>query len=379
MKRYKVALIHNIISPYRVPLFEEINKDIYIELYVYFCAKTHKDRDWNLLQSRNCNYKILPDIGLNFFSINYHINPSIIHELIKNKYDAIIACGYDSFTTQVAFFLSKLKHVPFILWSGSTYNESSFVRKVSLPLVKFIIKHSDAYLAYGTRAKEYLIFLGASPEKVFISYNTIDTTFFKRQSLKLRNKKNELKNELGIKNKSVVLFVGRLIKVKNLEYLINAYSKLKEKKDVALLIVGDGPLREGLKDFCKTKNIKDVFFVGFKQKEELPKYYAVSDLFVLPSRQEVWGLVLNEAMASGLPVIATNKVGGSKDLIKEGLNGYIVESGNIKQLHDAMKKILSNPKLAKLMGEKSQELIDKKFTIKHAAKGFIFAIKNCLR
>jgi glycosyltransferase involved in cell wall biosynthesis len=260
------------------------------------------------------------------------------------------------------------------LWSGSTINEPSLLRKISLPLVKFIIRHSDAFIAYGTRAKEYLEYLGASSEKVFIAYNTVDTDFFMQRCSQLKAPKSELKDKIGIKNKKVVLYVGQLIERKNVKTLIEAYSKLKDKLDVALLIVGDGIQKNELKNLCIEDNINDVFFVGFKQREELPQYYAMSDLFVLPSLQEVWGLVLNEAMASGLPVITTNKVGASVDLIKDGENGYVVESGNTEQLYEVTKKILSDPELEERMGEKSKRIIEKRFTYENMVDGLRSAL-----
>ena len=125
---------------------------------------------------------------------------------------------------------------------------------------------------------------------------------------------------------------------------------------------------------CIENKISNVFFVGFKQKEELSQYYAISDLFVLPSTQEVWGLVLNEAVACGLPVITTDKVGASTDLIKDGVNGYVVESRNAEHLCDAMKKVLLDPEVRSRMGKASKEIIENGFTINDAANGTIEAV-----
>jgi len=376
-KKTKIALIHNIITPYIVPLFNRLASMPQIDLYVYFMAASEKNREWITKLSGQFKYKVLPGLSFNFFAKDlfaYHINPSIIWELIRNNYDIILSAGYASFTNQIAFFYAKICRKPFILWSGSTINESSLLRKVSLPLIKFMVKHSDVLIAYGTRAREYLIHLGASPDKIFIAYNTVDTDFFKQQTTVLKIKKQEVKDELGIRNKAIVLYAGQLIERKGIKYLLKAYSKLKDEFDVALLIVGDGNQKEELKELCLKENIKDVFFAGHKQFEELPRYYAISDIFVLPSTEEVWGLVLNEAMACGLPVIATDKAGASVDLIKDGVNGYVVEAKNAEWLYQAMKKILSNPELKQSMGTNSQQIIDNGFRIEHTKQGFISAI-----
>lgn len=372
-KKTKIMLIHNIITPYIIPLFNRLASMPQIDLYVYFMAASEKNRKWIPELGSQFKYKVLPGFSLNFFAkdlFSYHINLSIIWELIRNHYDIILSAGYASFTNQIAFFYSKICKKPFILWSGSTINEPSSLRKVSLPLVKFIVRHSDALIAYGTRAKDYLIHLGASPERIFVAYNTVDVDFLGQQSSKLKIKKKELKDELGIRNKAIVLYVGQLVERKGVKYLLKAYAQLKGEFDVALLIVGDGIQKNELEDLCAKEDIQDAFFVGYKQLEELPAYYAASDIFVLPSTEEVWGLVLNEAMACGLPVITTDKVGASVDLIKEGVNGYVVEAKNVERLYQAMKKILSNPELKQSMGNKSQQIINDGFRLEDAKQGF---------
>lgn len=377
MKKTKIAFIQNIIPPYMIPLFSQLAALPQVDLQVYFMAASEKNRKWIPKLGGQFKYKVLPGFSFNFYTkdlFSYHINPSIIWELIRNDYDIISSYGYATFTSQIAFFYSKICRKPFTLWSESTINEPSFLRKVSLPLVKFMVRHSDALIACGTRAKEYLIHLGAPPEKIFIAYCTVDTDFFKWQSSELNVQRGKLRDELGIRNREVILYVGQLIERKGLKYLLKAYSQLKDEFDVALLIVGDGIERNELTDLCIKDSIQDVFFAGHKQLEELPKYYVISDIFVLPSTEETWGRVLNEAMACGLPVIATDKAGASADLVKEGVNGYVVEDKNIEHLYQAIKRILSHPELKQSMGSKSQQIIDSSFRIEHAIQGFISAI-----
>jgi len=379
VKKIKVALIHNIMSPYRVALFNHLAAVPQLALYIYFLASTDKSRKWEIPElSGKFTYKVLPGLTFNFHPnkdlFAYRINPSIAPELIRNKYDIIVSVGYASFTNHLAFLLCKIYRKPFVLCSESTINEPSLFRSVSLPLIKLIIRHSDALIAYGTRAKEYLIHLGAPSNRIFMAYNTVDTDFFKRESSKLRTEGRRLKGELGIENKSIILYVGQLIERKGIKYLLKAYSRLKRENDVACLIVGDGPQRTELVDLCTRENIKDVFFVGHKQLREMAGYYVISDIFVLPSTQEVWGLVLNEAMACGLPVVTTDKVGASVDLVKDGVNGYVVEAGHVEQLYQAMRKILSSPELKLSMGKKSQDVIDAGFGVEKANQGFTDAI-----
>jgi len=376
MKKYKIAIIHNIISPYRTPLFEELANHPSIDLFVYYCAETHREREWHILKSDKYSYNILPSLTLKFSGIISHINPSIIPKLIREKYSAIIIGGYTDFTTQAAFIISKLMKTRIILWSGSTTGEPSLLRKLSSPLAKFIARHSDACIAYGTKAGEYLVSLGVPQEGIFYAYNTVDTEFFQRENSNYKPKKKELKDRLNIKNGKVVLYVGQLIEKKGVRYLIQAFAQLKQEiDDVSLVIAGDGRLRNELISLCGTLQLPDVHFIGFIQQQQLPLYYSIADVLVLPSTEEVWGLVLNEAMSCGLPVIATDKVGASIDLIRNGVNGYVVAEGAPDQLYQALKKVLP---ATESMGMESQKIIEDRFTIAHAVDGFVSAINYAL-
>lgn len=375
MKKYKVAIIHNIISPYRVPFFIKLSKHPSIDLFVYFCAKKHKERKWDVFESDRYNYEILSGVTLNFAGNSYHVNPSIASKLIREKYDAVIIGGYSNFTTQMAFVISKLLKTPVILWSESTQNEPNMLRTLSKPLTGFITRHATAYIAASTSAKDFFIANGASAEKIFVPPNTVNTDFFTKESLKYKIKKNELKRELGIINSKVILYIGQLIKRKGIEFLLFAYKKLKEEyDDVGLAVVGSGPLKKELLDLCQRENIKDVYFIGFIQQKQLPLYYSIADLFILPSLVETFGLVINEAMACGLPVITT-KVAGAKDLINPGENGFIVDEANVDQLYLAIKEIILNDKVMIKMGETSLEIIERIYNLDHAVRGFASAIK----
>lgn len=372
-RKLKVALIHNIISPYRIPLFEELSKNPNIDLTVFFTAESEKNREWIIKHNFLFDYKILPKITLNLGKeIFYHINPTIFRELFNGNFDIIVSAGYSSFTNQTAFFVAKFLRIPFILWSGSTENEPNLLRKLSLPLIKCIVKNSDAFIAYGTRAKEYLVKLGAPQNKVFISFNTVDTKFFKETCLALKDTKYDLKNKLGFNHEYIVLYVGQLIERKGLKYLLYAHKKLSKRYNVGLVLVGNGKQKSELINLCKIDTINNVYFVDFVQKKDLPIYYSIADIFVLPSIEEVWGLVVNEAMACGLPIITTKYVGASEDLVVNGKNGYVVAPKDSLELYNSMLSLLDND-LVNSMGKQSSILIDL-FSIGNASKSFINAI-----
>jgi len=130
---------------------------------------------------------------------------------------------------------------------------------------------------------------------------------------------------------------------------------------------------DALKKRCLHENIKDVIFAGFVDYEQLPGYFGLSGLFVLPSREEVWGLVINEAMACGLPVITTVKVGASADLVRDGVNGFVVRDGEPHELYNAMRKIVADSGLRQKMADSSGQMI-RNFGAEHTARGVKEAI-----
>ncbi|MFX1282133.1 MAG: glycosyltransferase family 4 protein [Promethearchaeota archaeon] len=267
--------------------------------------------------------------------------------------------------------MAKLKKIPVIIWIGSTNKGESFFRKLFLPVIKLMITKSSIIIVYGTEAKKFVERLEAKERRIFIAYNTVPINHI------LATPKP--KQKIYFKETKNILFVGRLIKIKGIDTLISAFKLLKSKiNNSRLLIVGEGKQLHFLKKKCENLQIeKDVEFLGFLEGKDLTKIYQTADLFVLPSRWEIWGLVLNEAMAHGLPVIATNSCGASTDLIYPGLNGYVIPPNDPVILMKACNKILSNNNRAKKMGEYSKDII-KEFTIEKEAQAFIEAIKFIL-
>jgi len=378
MRKYRVVLINDIIAPYRLPLFEKLSQSPLIDLQVYFLGESTKERRWKTGLSCRFNYKVLPRIELSFRVpdlFTYLVNPTFPLCLIRENYDVVITDGWFNFACQAAFFMSKMMGKSYIIWSRSTMYEQSLLRWTSLPLVSLIVRHSDACIAPGKRAKEYLVYLGADEKKIFTAANTVDVDHFRRVSRLTTKDTWEIKQSLGIKTRKVILYVGRLIEKKGVEYLIEGYSKLRrEYHDVSLLILGYGHKKQELRKLCQSQNIPGVYFVNHVEMDEMPRFYGIADLFVLPSRRDIWGLVLNEAMACGLPVITTKKVGASVDLVREGVNGWIVAEENPAELYGAIRKIVTNSSLRQKMGQESSRII-RRFSIDNAANGFLSAIE----
>ncbi|HEX5501412.1 MAG TPA: glycosyltransferase family 4 protein [Thermomicrobiales bacterium] len=376
----RVALLHNIVSPHVVPLFAELARQPGIDLCVYFFSETDANRRWRVSPEGRFRYRILPGLGVRFRGrdlFTYFINPTIVPLLLRDGLDVLIAVGWDSFASQAAFFLCKLLGRPFIIWSGSTINEPSWRRTLSLPLVRLMVGGADACIAYGTRAAAYLRRLGAPPAGVFVSLNTIDMDTFMTRVQRARSQRDVVRRELGVGDDPLVLYVGQLIERKGVATLIEAMALARGRGErVRLCVIGYGAQEEALRRQVERLRLTEhVRFVGHVDLNDLPRYYAAADLFVLPSSEEVWGLVLNEAVAAGLPVITTDRVGAAPDIVEDGGNGLVVPADAAGWLADAITYVLDDPARTRRMGERSLE-IAARFRVGRTVCGVLDAIEH---
>ncbi|MFH1645174.1 MAG: glycosyltransferase family 4 protein, partial [Candidatus Omnitrophota bacterium] len=177
---------------------------------------------------------------------------------------------------------------------------------------------------------------------------------------KYKCQKFELKQSLSIDSeKLIILSACKLIPRKRVIDLLKAYEELPSRVRTLLVIVGDGNQKQDLEEYVKTRGLYGVSFVGFKNQLEIVKYYAIADIFVLPSVGEPWGLVINEAMNFGLPIVATDKVGSAYDLIKEGENGFIYPAKDVNALSLIIEKFINDRQLIQKMGSMSRDIIKK--------------------
>jgi glycosyltransferase involved in cell wall biosynthesis len=380
MNNVKVILIHNTIAPYRHPLFEELSKKV--NLMVYYCSKKENLRKWDLWPRKyDYKYEVPPRVFIKTSFGELSLNPSILKEVIRNKPNVIIISGYTDLTTWVAFAVAKLLKIPIIHWTEGVKEPRSILGIITKPLRMLFVKKSNAIIVPGKLSKNYVISLGADAEKVFIARNVIDNKLFLDLSHKYRSCKDELKSRLGFKGKVVVLYVGQLIKRKGVEHLIHAYGKLKQEYDnLALIILGGGPLEYYLKNLSSSLNLKDIKFVPSGMKlEELIKFYCSADIFVLPTLEDVWGFVINEAMACRLPIISTYASQAAIEMVRPWENGYIVKEADSNQLYDVLKNLIIDPGLRRRMGEKSREIVECEFDVLRMVEGFLSAIKYCIK
>ena len=378
MKKKKVILITNIISPYRIPLFNYITKNGNFNFNVIVLAEKEQNREWQLAKEKiKFDYKVLPGWHLFFRTkrrdIPIHLNSGVLKTLFHNKPDIVITSGYDSLAYWVAFFYCKIFKKKYILWDETTLLSAGGIKGLRGLLKKIIIIGTNKYIASGTKAKEYLEYFGAKPGNIYISLDTVDVGYFYDKAIRFRSSPGFLlcRNKYP---KLLLLYVGQLIKRKGVGQVLKTLDILKDP-EIGFMIVGSGPEEKKLKEFCKENKLQNIFFEGFHQQEELPKYYALADVFILPSFEEVWGLVVNEALASGLYVLCSKYTGVAYDLINDK-NGRLFDPKDIDSLIRLIKQTRQQIVKIKKRRDSIGEQAHNKFSIKKSAKVFIDTIEE---
>jgi glycosyltransferase involved in cell wall biosynthesis len=373
VKLPKVMFITNIPTPYRVPWWNRLSE--LVDLQVVFMDKSEKNRKWeDVLEAGTFKYKIIQGLHLDFPKRDWtlHINPSVLYTLSKSKPQKLILGGYDSITSLLALFFSKLFGIESILWYESTQDSGNLNHSFLKKLKKFLINRFNKFAVPGAQAKANLIALGVKAEKIYIAPNVVNNAYFAWKVKEYKAVKEQVKDSLGLPDK-VILYVGQLIERKGLHVLLEAYKNM-HNRDVGLLIVGDGPLKSQYEQYCLENELNQVKFVGFQDMSALPLYFAISDLFVLPSFREVWGLVVNEAMASGLPVLCSKYAGCAYDLIQEGMNGYTFDPHDMSELSMKLGWMLEDQLKLEQMSLSSTVIINQ-YTIETSISGIVAALE----
>lgn len=220
------------------------------------------------------------------------------------------------------------------------------------------LRHCDRFVVPGKASFEYLRSLGSPVASIVTAPNAVDNGWFAVQAENVRSHAAEFRERLKLPSR-FILFVGRQVPEKGVFDLLAAYAKLESslRSEIGLVFAGDGVSREELTQRARAISPGAVCFPGFAQREDLAGLYALAEVLVLPTHSDVWGLVVNEAMACGLPIVVSNVAGCSADLVEDGWNGYVVPSRNPEKLCVAMDSVVRQPELRRQMSARSLERI----------------------
>ncbi len=376
----KVLLVTNIPNPYRISLFNEAHRlftENGLQLKLVFGASGYSRRKFVLDEgSIHFKYEILNDNGISLSKDaekTYFLYKGLSALLRRESPDVIIVAGF-SLATMKVFRYHLFNKVPYIIYSGSTghiHRKLNIIRTIQRNI---LLKYAAAFVVYGNRAGRYLSDCGVPAGKIFTAINTVDTQFYSTETekIQLTEKQNNLKHHFT--------YLGYLVPRKKVEELLHAVKILASRRtDFHLDILGDGVSRASLEAFTSEHGLSDlVTFHGFKQKQEIPAFFARSSGLMFQTGYDIWGLVLNEAMAAGLTCIVTPNAGAVDDLITEGVTGFIVDYKNHKMVADKMEWIINHPEESNTIGDNAKKFIQNNATIAHSASGFVKAVVHVL-
>jgi glycosyltransferase involved in cell wall biosynthesis len=265
-------------------------------------------------------------------------NPTLIDDIEAWRPEAVLVYGWSCHS-----HLQAMRHfkgrVPVLFRGDSTLlDESPWWRTLlRRAFLRWVYSHIDAAIAVGSNSRDYFAWCGVPPQKIAIAPHSIDTVRFAADATNQENLAADWRLRLGITPEAVVfLYAGKLQEKKNPGLLLDAFTRLKAGPH--LIFVGNGEMEGELKARASTS--ANVHFLPFQNQSVMPLVYRLGDVFVLPSRGpgETWGLALNEAMATGRAIVASSKVGGARDLVEVGTNGWMFDSGDRGVLEDRLRQ-----------------------------------------
>lgn len=384
MKVTRVAIVETHPIQYHVPWYQALSKIMNLECKVFYAMfpDSHQQGagfdtpfQWDISLRDGYAWEVLPNQArkpsvVNFWGSNI---PSIRKILTRHSYDTVIINGWNAFSLLQVLHTAIKANVPAIVRGESNSFKS---RNIGIEIFHHILlRKYNAYLAIGKANKEFYLKNNVPQNLVFDSPYFVDNDRFIKAESQNRSQRSSIRADWNIPEDAICfLYAGKLIPKKRILDLIAAFSRAKQISDtkIHLLIVGNGQLFEAAK---RSSVGLPITFAGFLNQSEMIKAYVSSDCIILPSDyRETWGVVINEAMACGLPAIVSDQVGCGPDLVSEGVTGHKFPCGDVERLAEIMADLVSDPDRLVQMGKNAQSHIQS-YSVDRAVSGTLDAIE----
>jgi glycosyltransferase involved in cell wall biosynthesis len=381
-----VRLAHLVSHPIhnQAPLYRELAARPGIDLTVYFYSdasvRGYRDREfgrevrWDTPLLDGYYSRFLPSAARTRIQGRYGAAPNwdVLHEVLAERFDALWIHGYAHLNTWLAAAAGPLRGSRILLREEQTLLHDRPAHTTALKEIALRALFSRVYGLYiGEQNRRYLLRFGLDEQRLFPARYCVDNDYFRRRADELAPRRDELRALLGIEpGVPVILFAAKLIPKKAPFVLLDAFRRVRDRVPCALLVAGEGELRADLEAAAGP----GVHFAGFLNQTELPRAYAAADVFCLPSvEHETWGLVVNEALNFGLPVVVSDKVGCAADLVRPGWNGFVVPAGEPEPLADALETLVADEALRSELGNHGRGLV-REYSIEACADGIVAAL-----
>jgi glycosyltransferase involved in cell wall biosynthesis len=362
---------------YQAPLLRRIAAEPGIDLTVFFCSdfslKSYLDPcfgtaiAWDIPLTGGYRHEILPALGrrdrLSFWR---PVNYGLARRLNRSNFDVLWVHGYNRGFHWLAMAWAKLRGLKVLVRDEATLISVSRhkLKRLGKRLFFLVLRNlADGFLAIGTLNARYYRSYGIAPNRIFLMPYAVDNAFFREKAQAAAGARERLRRELGLApGRPVILFASKLSEVKRGVDLLEAYIRMSpdqvEEPHPYLMFIGDGSQRQRLEERAGTMHWSSIKFLGFRNQTELPQYYDLCDVLVLPSAFEPWGLVINEVMNAGRAVVVSDQVGCGPDLVRPGENGAVFPAGDVSGLRQALVDLVGDPETCRIKGRKSLEIID---------------------
>ena len=345
----RVAVVSPEPTPYRAPLFDRIGANPGIDLTVIYSALSVAHRVWTVEPGHR--HVFLRGVAVpgaeRILRHQYPVTPGISRALRNAQPDVVVVSGWSTFASQAAIAWCRAHGVPYVLLveSHDLGPRTAWRRALKGAIVPRLVRGAANVLAVGTAARESVAARGATSIRLFA--NTIDVAAWTARARQLERRRAD--------DDVAVLSVARLVPEKGIDDLIRAVAGAGDAR-LRLVVAGDGPVRQGLVDLAAELEVR-LTILGHVEEAELAQTYVDADVFALLSHHEPWGVAVNEAAASGLPLLLSDRVGAAADLLAEGRNGFLVPAGDVRAAADALKRLAGDPALRSELGAHSRELV----------------------
>ncbi len=375
-RRLRLAYFESHPIQYRAPLLRRIAEEPDIDLTTFyssdFSVRGYDDPgfgtrvEWDIPLLEGYRYEFLPKIGDNgTIGIARPLNWGIYRRLRRGNFDAVWVMGYNRLACIQAIAAARLLGIRVILRAESHLSDrprssaTEALKKMLAPMLRSAV---SCVTPIGQANREYWIeYLGSDFPMAPMPY-AVDNEFFRRRAVEAAPRREELRRELGLEpGRAIVLYASKLQTRKRCIDLVEAWIRLAPAPGVDppayLLVAGDGEERAALEERVRESGLSSIRFLGFRNQTELPRYFDLCDVFVLPSIHEPWGLIVNEVMNAGRPVVVSDHVGCRRELVHHGLNGFVYPAGDAAALSDCLRRLIGDPALRASMGENSLRII----------------------
>jgi glycosyltransferase involved in cell wall biosynthesis len=386
-KRFKIGFLTTHPVQYQIPLFYHLSEHEAIDLTVFYCLIPNNIQqgvgfgipfEWDIPLLNGYKYNVLNNVSKkpsvsHFFGCD---TPDIIEKLKQNRFDAFIVNGWLVKSCVQLLLACHRRRIPCLVRGESNAMQ---VRPLWKRLIhRILLINYAAFLAIGKSNRDFYVYNGVNEEKIFDAPYCVDNKRFSYKSIKMKPNRNNLRKQWDIATDSIVfLFCAKFVPKKRPMDLLRAFNIAIEKslpsKNIHLLMVGDGELKAECERYVASHKLP-VIFTGFLNQTEIISAYVTSDcLFLVSDYGETWGLVVNEAMACGIPAIVSDRVGCHPDLIIRGKTGNIFPFGDIDSLADIILNYSQSPVNLKYMGSEARNHISQ-YSYDKVVKGTLEAL-----